>query len=176
MKKFIILSVSLFSLLLVTQAKAQVFEKGTKLIDAGFEFQESFEETVIPVFGAFEIGVTDDIGVGAKMRFWSKHDVNSLVIQATGAYHFGRFIPVEKLDVFGSLGLGVNRIWVSDYAEYSASSFMISPQIGARYFFTEKFGVTAKLGVDSYRYDDGYYDYGSRYTDVNLALGVSFKF
>lgn len=161
-----------------TQANAQAFQKGTKLFDAGFEIQESFDESVIPVFVNFEAGITEDIGIGAKARYWTKYDVNSLVIQATGNYHFGRLLklPVDKLDLFAGLGLGVNRIWVSDLGDYSINSFIVSPGIGARYFFTEKFGVTAKLGFDSYRLDDEDLHFGERYTDASFSMGISLKF
>jgi hypothetical protein len=179
MKKFFIASA--FILLLCVQAttgQAQAFQKGTKLLDAGFEIQESFDESVIPVFANFEAAVSEDIGVGAKLRYWTKYDVNSLVVQATGNYHFGRImnLSTDKLDVFAGLGLGVNRIWLTDYGDFSSSSFMISPGIGARYFFTEKFGVTSKLGLDTYRFDDDDFGYSSRYTDASFSLGVSFKF
>ncbi|SEI49728.1 hypothetical protein SAMN05216327_10238 [Dyadobacter sp. SG02] len=178
MKKIIIVPVLLFAFCLhAVTANAQAFQKGTKLIDAGFEIQESFDESVIPVFANFEAAVSDDIGVGAKVRYWTKYDVNSMVVQATGNYHFGRIMKLntDKLDIFAGLGLGINRLWVSDFSEYSESVFVISPGIGARYFFTERFGVTGKLGLDTYRYD--YYDdYASRFTDASFTLGVSFKF
>jgi len=171
-----------FALILVSlisnRASAQAFEKGTKLLDGGIEIVESLETSVVPVFVNFEVGVTEDIGVGAKTRFWSKYGVNSFALQALGNYHFGRLfnIPTDKLDPFAGVAMGFNRFSLSDryYLYYddesSITSFMFSTHAGARYYFTERFGAMAKLGVDLYRIDD----IGE--TDVSLALGVTFKF
>lgn len=150
-------------------AQAQAFQKGAKLVDAGFEFTDYDGAGVVPVFANFEAGVTDDIGVGGKLKLWSKNGVHSLTVQGTGNYHFGRLMRLSnnQLDLFGGLGLGINRI---SFDGYSESGFIVTPQVGARYFFTERVGATAKLGFDHYTIE------GYGFTDVIFGLGVSFKF
>ncbi len=160
----------LIQLTLVNTSHAQIFEKGTKLVDAGFEFTNGVGLlSIVPVFGHFEIGATDDIGIGARVRFWSKHGLNALLLQPTASYHFNRLLnlPVEQLDLFGSLGLGFQR--VSGFGE-SATGFIGTPYVGGRYFFTEMIGAVAKIGIDVYVHD------GFTYGDANFSVGVSLKF
>jgi len=176
MKKLSLFSVSLLLVSLVylsgSAAQAQVFQKGTKLVDAGIEFTDAFdvEGNIVPVYGTFEAGVTDDIGVGGKIRYWSKYGITSVGVQALGSYHFNRLFKLEndKFDVFATLGIGINRFSVKDYD--SETSLMITPVVGARYFFTESVGVNAKLGFDRYSFDL------DNYTDAVFSIGVSFKF
>ena len=159
----------LFQLTAATTAGAQVFEKGTKVVDAGLEITESGVVSIVPIFGDFEMGVTDDIGVGARVRFWSKNSVNSFMLQPTGSYHFNRLLnlPVEQLDLFASVGIGYQRL--SSHG-ISFSGFAFSPFAGGRYYFTERLGAVAKLGFDLNNYE------GISSTNFNFTIGVALKF
>ena len=179
MKKHALLYTAFFLVaigLLSSKTYGQSFQKGTKLVDAGIEFTDYGGADVIPFFANFEAGVTDDIGIGAKVKFWKKQEISSVIAQATGSYHFGRILnlSVDQLDIFGSLGMGINRLSVNlkDYGlgTESESGFIITPTVGARYFFNEKVGATARLGFDHYTFD------GIGETAFIFGLGVSFKF
>ncbi|MDQ6481918.1 hypothetical protein [Dyadobacter sp. LHD-138] len=158
-------------------AKAQIFEKGTKLVDAGFQLQSDY----IPIFANFETGVTDDIGVGAKSSFAKKNHVGNMGIQLVGNYHFNRLLklPVEKLDLLAGLGLGVQLVTYKFAGDSdSQAAFLSTPFVGSRYFFTDKIGAMAKVGFDIYRYKNDYGYYGSAvetFTRASFALGVTFK-
>lgn len=154
--------------LVVGHAHSQVFEKGTRLIDAGFQLQDHH----IPIFGTFEMGVTDDIGVGAKLSFARKNHTSLITLQGTGNYHFNRLLDLDndQVDIFGSLGLGLhlNRYSYLGFSD-SFTSFIVTPGAGARYYFTDKIGALGKMGVDIYKYD--IYSYNR----FNFLLGVSFR-
>ena len=175
MKKIsLFLVVVMAALFLNTTAKAQAFEQGAKVMDAGFEILDGdLDEVVVPIYVSGEYGVTDDIGVGAKLRFWSKDQVNNFTIQATGSYHFGNLLnlSIDNLDPFGGIGLGITRGWYKDFGvEFSNTAFIVSPHVGARYYFTDKVGATARIGLDTYSFE------GYRFTNVSVGFGVSLKF
>lgn len=154
--------------LVAGSAHSQVFEKGTKVIDAGFQLQDY----AIPIFANFEIGVTDDIGVGAKLSFARKDYTNMITLQGIGNYHFNRLLNLsnDKVDLFGSLGLGINMERYSEYGfSDSYNSFLITPGAGGRYYFTEKIGAFGKIAVDIYKYRI------YSHNEFNFLLGVSFR-
>ncbi len=80
-----------------------------------------------------------------------------LIAGVRGAYHFARLIPIPKLDVYAGLMLG-NDFAHSSYSTTSADpahvpsqeqaygGFVASVFGGARYRFTDHFGVFAELG------------------------------
>jgi hypothetical protein len=62
-------------------------------------------------------------------------------IALRGDYHFGKFVPVEKLDLYGGLLLGYSIVSISYPASYggptgTANILVWGANVGARYFFT----------------------------------------
>lgn len=123
--------------------------------------------------GDYEYGVTENVGVGGLVDYWSYSfgdfgftdwKYTYITIGATGSYHF--LIPGEsKWDPFAGLALGYYIVSVStpNYtgpATYDASRLFIGIQGGVRYFFTPNIAAQARAGFGAYI----------------LAVGVDFKF
>ena len=164
-----ILISSLFSFLFLVSftMQAQVFEQGTKFINAGIGFGNRYTLTNsnagLPLSASYEVGVTDKIGVGGFFGYSSSSDPNfnlsySLIMfGARGAYHFE--VSNDKLDLYGGLILGYYS-WSGDTTISGTSSGLTLGLFGgAHYMFSEKFGGYAELG----------------YTIAYLNLGVTFK-
>ena len=173
MKKGFVLLASLvfsFSILSQNSIQAQAFQQGTKFADAGLEFANGYGYvSVVPLYGYFESGLTDEIGLGGRLRFWSKYGVTSISMQGVGTYHFNNLLNLanDQLDFFGGFGLGFQRI--SDEG-FGVTGLMLSPHVGGRYFFNEKVGANAKLGYDILVIE------GFTFSNASLSLGVSFRF
>lgn len=130
---------------------ADNFEKGGKYVTP----QVGLNSWAIPFGASYGVGITDNIEVGVSVMvyFWSEsffgYDWSYTVITPSleGAYHFTTLeLPV---DVFAGLSLGYSIFSLSDgsgndYAGAFGSSLYLSPFIGARYFFKDKYAVSLK--------------------------------
>lgn len=184
MKKIVLfLVVVAFSL---TQLVAQepTFEKGNKVLNLGIGLGSTlysgtyYKSQVPPVSGSLEFGIVDNvlekgvIGVGPYLGYSSyKYEYSgwgwkysNVIVGARGNFHYPL---VDKLDTYTGLLLGYNVASSKEFGNatpgwdysYSAGGVVWSWFVGARYYFSEKFGVMAELG------------YGIAY----LNLGVSLK-
>lgn len=123
--------------------------------------------------GDYEYGVTENIGVGALLDYWS-YDFGSfgftsgysyryIAIGAIGSYHF--LLTDKKWDPFLGLGLGYYIVSVTTPAGgittgLDDSRLFLGAQGGIRYFFSPKIAAQARLGFGAYI----------------IAVGVDFKF
>lgn len=148
-----------------------IFKKGDKVFTLGVAPVSSLG---IPVNVAFDLGVKDNLGpgnlgiggivgfAGRKYTFGAlDYTVTSIVIAARGTYHY-QF--VDKLDTYGGVVAGYNAAsvkwpsnWVGAKTTYGGPVF--GGFVGARYYFTPKFGVMAEAGAG-----------GLGYLNVGLAL------
>lgn len=192
---------ALCAILFSLSASAQSYKKGQLDLNLGLGLGDNLVEgpgiTIVPPISAsLEYGITDDISLGGYMGFagsvsryygseWCNNGNGNgvnynytdsytwtyFLIGARGAYHFGRFIKVDKLDVYAGLLLGNDFAHesysttspCSDHVRYNDvpyGGFFWSIYGGARYHFTNRFGVFGELG------------YGVSY----LNAGVTFKF
>ena len=161
------------------------FNKGDKVLNLGIGFGTGlysgsyYKTSVPPISASFEVGVKDgvidkgSIGVGAYVAYAAhKYDYlgwgwkySNLIIGARGSFHYPL---VNKLDTYTGLVLGYNIVTAKEFGtsvlgyDYSASSSGLTYAwfVGARYYFSQAFGVMAELGV------------GITY----LNIGVSLKF
>jgi outer membrane immunogenic protein len=128
----------------------------------------------IPVYIGMDFGIADMITLGARASFQtksSKHGTNNeLTSRSTiilpsfrGDYHFSGHIEglPEELDFYGGLSLGL-VVWNNDveYYEYnpttgdrilkerndSSSDLELWMQLGARYYFSEKWAANVEFG------------------------------
>lgn len=170
-------------LMFAVGASAQDFAKGDKVLNLGVGFGGSLTSgsTVIPPISAsLEFCIVDNlfdakssIGIGgyagyttSKWKYSSDWGWNytNIVLGARGAFHY-QF--VDKLDTYAGVMLGYDIVNTKEYGTHagsigsgSASGFIWSGFIGARYYFLPTIGVFAELG------------YGIAYGNV----GVAFKF
>ena len=173
------------AIFIIAQASAQTpsFSRGDKVLNLGVGFGSTlyigsyYKMQVPPVSASFEYGIVDGIfekasvGVGGYLGFASYKweysawgwKYSNIIIAGRGTFHYPF---VEKLDTYVGLLLGYDIVSSKEFGtpvgyDYSATSsgLAYSGFVGARYYFTEKFGVMAELG------------YGITY----LNIGVAFK-
>jgi hypothetical protein len=176
-KLLLVLLVAIFSL---TQLVAQesTFKKGDKVVNLGIGFgstyYSAFYTSRTPALSvSFETDVKDgildkgSIGVGGYLGYSSASysgywKTTNIVIGARGAFHYPL---VNKLDTYTGLLLGYNIYHFKYESGFlgsagTSSGLLLAWFAGARYYFTDKFGVMAEIG------------YGISYFNI----GVNFKF
>ncbi len=138
------------------------FHKGDKFLTP----QIGLNSYATPFGASFEYAITENIGVGGTVMIALWNDwgyKNSLIMPAVeGAYHFTK-LKVEKLDLFAGLSLGY-AIFNSDYVSWS-SGLDLSPFIAARYWFSDKIGVSLKVN----------YSLFGDFSSYGTFLGVVFR-
>jgi len=145
-------------------AQSPAFRKGDKVLSftAGVPYVSTYNPVVPPVIVAFEYGIVDGIlekgavGIGVYAGFQSFSHFSNILLGTRGAFHY---TFVKKLDTYAGISVG----WRAGMAEsgYTAwTGFSHGEFIGARYYFTRSFALTAELG----------------YGISSLTGGVAFKF
>lgn len=128
-----------------------------------------------PTYIKYEHGILDEVGIGGYAAFsasrykWDKNHYNARTafsIGVLGYYHFNKLIPVSQLDVYAGAGLGfriVSDIYERPNDTDRDSDFDPLPlfKVGARWYFTPKFGVYIEGGYDGM-------------SDVNLGITLRF--
>ncbi|RCR71505.1 hypothetical protein [Larkinella punicea] len=169
-------SLLVMSLLLVgTQSFAQ-YQKGDKLLNAGIGLS-SYYGGGLPIGASFEVGITDEISVGAQVDFYTwgynfggyKWRYTFLPIAVRGSYHVNELLNLnnDKLDLYGGLALGYYISSFKDNSGYSGfydnaygNQVLFGVHLGGRYYFKPNLGAFAEVG----------------YGVSALKLGVAFKF
>jgi hypothetical protein len=120
--------------------------------------------TVPPVYLGFDYGVHPDVSVGLVASYYKSSvaigyglgdfSYTYYTVGGRGSYHFGKYLPVEKLDLYGGLMLAYGVVSVSTSAPgptalSAASTNLIvwGAHLGARYFFTQALAAQVELGV-----------------------------
>jgi hypothetical protein len=181
MKKIILLSIALSSLLLMSQnIQAQAFQKGNINFDvglgigaygtkvtfkaAGLEFSETdgASSFVVPI--SFEYGVTDKVGIGAQFgssSYFIDQD-SSDATESVKALDFGvnfnfHLLSSDKNDLFIGLGFGASSVkWAFKNINetYSGTGNYFNLYITDRIFFSDNIGVLFNLGYKGYTYNN----------------------
>ncbi|WP_128546567.1 hypothetical protein [Larkinella soli] len=162
-------------MLIGTQSFAQ-YQKGDKLLNLGIGLGAYYGGGV-PIGAAFEVGVTDEISVGAQVDFYTwgynfggyKWRYTFLPIAVRGSYHVNELLNLgnEKLDLYAGLALGYYVSSYSDNSGYSGfydnaygNKVLFGLHLGGRYYFKPNLAGFAELG----------------YGVAPLKVGVTFKF
>lgn len=131
-------------------------EKGGLQLNAGF----GTSGWGTPVYVGLDYGIHKDITLGAELSYRSdsnvyganKYKSSAIGIGVNGNYHFNSVLNMpSKWDLYAGLGLNY-YIWSYDndlYKTSNSSDIGLGGQVGARYFFTNKFGVNLELGGGS---------------------------
>jgi hypothetical protein len=133
--------------------KAQSFEQGNVILHGGIGIQSFFT----PIIFNGEYSVSDQIGVGAGLQFYSRDGSSATVGTIRGAYHFGEFIKNDQLDLYAGAELFFSL------SGGTGTIFSIYP--GARYYFSDNIGAFSEIGLAF-----------SGDATTQLRLGVAFKF
>jgi len=159
------------------------FEKGANVVSIGYGIGNlnpyrlgyGYKRLNLgPIYLKYEKGIMDELGVGgfvsaaySMARYNGKTYSTGLAIGlgVMGFYHFNKFIPLEKLDVYAGIGFGIKYYGQSfkDNFNKGTTEFFPSPmvKIGARYYLSNSFGVYIESGYD-------------RLSNANI--GISLKF
>jgi len=149
--------VILFTVLASTFSFAQgTLGKGGKQLNAGL----GFSDWGVPLYVGFDFGVHENITVGPALSFRNysytrggyKYKQSLTIISFNGNYHFNKLIDLpEPWDLYAGLTLGY--LFWSDvksssgvFYEGESSAVGLDLQIGARYFFTDQFGINLEFG------------------------------
>lgn len=143
---------TLFSLISMAAIAQAPLGKGGAQFNAGFGFS-SFGT---PIYLGADFGVHRDLTVGPVFSYrnygykilGTKYDQSLIVLGLNGNYHFNTIFDLpSEWDVYAGLTLGY-YIWsdIDGFDGGEASGLGFSGQIGARYFFTKKFGVNLEFG------------------------------
>jgi hypothetical protein len=166
------LIVGVMLLSLTTSTKAQLFDQGDIVLSFGLGLGATYyvhgwgyKTTVPPIFVAGDYCLREDLGpgnlgVGAYMGYsaykYEYYDdwgwkYNTLIIGARGTYHFVDL--VDKLDLYGGIMLGAEIVSSKEFGDYygddyNANSGGVAYDVfgGARYYFSDSFGVMGELG------------------------------
>lgn len=128
-----------------------------------------------PIYAKYEHGfLRDEVGLGGVFAnsFGSydlggggKYKIFAWSLGALGYYHFNKLIPVEKLDVYAGAGLMI-RSYSGKFKDTpgtndSHTDVRFVGQVGARYYFSDAFGVYGEAGFDDM-------------SDINLGITLRF--
>ncbi len=126
--------------------------KGGKQLNAGV----GFSNWGVPIYVGLDFGVHESITIGPRASFRSYSDnfggtryTQSLIVLGfNGNYHFNKLLKIASpWDIYAGLTLGY-YIWKADndFSGAQASGVGLDAQIGARYFFSPKFGINLEFG------------------------------
>jgi hypothetical protein len=173
MKKSYILSL-LFAMCLLfahVDSFGQEFQKGDVILNTGLGLGYYYGGGGYGGFAAglginAEFSITDEIAVGPYLAFTRRtYDVDGgdnfnytfIDFGARGSYHFGKLLKVntDQFDPYAGAFLGFVATsggyddGVYDYDDYGGR-VQVGVYAGARWFFSEKFGVFGEVGVGMY--------------------------
>lgn len=147
----------LLSLMVVLAWGQGTLDKGGMQLNAGL----GFSSWGTPIYIGADYGVHEAITIGPKISYrkyssnhlFGEYSQSLIVIGFNGNYHFNSLLKLpDPWDLYAGLTLGY-YIWSDVTWENSTYDFRgrssglgLDAQIGARYFFTEKFGVNLELG------------------------------
>lgn len=176
-REFKSLVIALVMMAAAAPAMAQVqYDRGDKLFSIGlgvggyYDGYYSYDNYYrgnyygVPLTASLEFFINDAISIGPYAGFTARNHSFAFDGGARGSYHFSKHIPLgtDKLDLYGSVLLGVSNVWYEgwDGEDYSDFAPRFGVTAGARWYFTDKFAANAEVG----------------YGLTSLLAGVTFKF
>lgn len=168
MKKFFSIVALIVLVSVANRSFAQLaVGKGDKFLNVGLGLGGGYYGYTgsIAIGGSFEVGVADNITVGAVGAYRGYEFASAYRLGARGSYHFNELLNIseDKLDVYAGVGLIYGGwTWKETYVgiRNSYGGIDFGGHIGARYFFKPALGAFAEVGFGV----------------APLQLGLSFKF
>lgn len=152
MRKLFLSLFMLFGLALTSKAQGTL-RKGDTQLNAGL----GLSSWGTPVYVGLDFGMGKNFTLGVEGSYRSyrqdyyggKFDSSIIGLQGNGNYHFNDILDMpNEWDLYAGLSLNY-YIWQTDsaYKAYARDSGLgLGAQIGARYFFTKKFGLNLEFG------------------------------
>jgi outer membrane immunogenic protein len=159
-KKLKMKKISLMALFVAVAATCSFAQgtlgKGGKQLNAGV----GFSDWGVPVYVGMDFGVHESITIGPRFSYRNYGyraagfdvDQTLIVLSFNGNYHFNKILNLEsKWDLYAGLTLGYYlwsdaKIDGNNYNGGKGSGIGLDAQIGARYFFSDKFGLNLEFG------------------------------
>lgn len=174
MKKILSIALALCLGIGLADAQETAFPKGTSAFNLGVGlvsglYGSGYKNKIPPVTLSYEYCLKDNlfkdkgaIGIGGLVGYtgakWNYlggdygWKYSNIIIGVRGNLHYSF---LKKLDTYVSLMLGYNVASAKSYGSWddslykaSAGGFRVGFNVGARYYFTNAFGVFAELGYD----------------------------
>lgn len=134
---------------------AQRVQKGETQLNAGVGFNSGYYGT--PIYAGVDYGVHPDITVGASASYvsfkpYANDKASWFGVGVNGNYHFNRLLSIpNNWDLYAGLTLAYNSFSydnkdVQGVYSVNTSGIGLVGQVGARYYFTEKFGLNVEFG------------------------------
>lgn len=145
-KKILTMAMVLFSGVLFAQTSP--VREGQLQMNFGF----GMSNYGLPIYVGLDYGVHPDITIGGELSFYSfdkwgyHHSVTS--ISGNANYHFNTALGIpSNWDFYAGLNLGFSA-WNSDagYSGSHTSGLGIGAQVGARYYWDNKWGINLEFG------------------------------
>jgi outer membrane immunogenic protein len=125
---------------------------GGKQLNAGL----GFSSWGTPIYIGADFGLSDEITIGPKVSFrkydqryfGNRFSQNLIVFGFNGNYHFNKILDLpSEWDLYAGLTLGYYS-WSDPGNDYDGrgSGLGLDAQIGARYFFSDSFGLNLEFG------------------------------
>lgn len=151
MKKILLIISLVFAISLAFGSNA--LAKGQTQLNTGVGFSSDWG---VPLYLGLDYGVHPDVTVGGEISFQSyeekyhsyQYDHSIIGVFGNANYHFNNILEIpSNWDLYAGLSLGF-YIWDSpdDYNGSESTGLGLAGQLGARYYFTDKFGVNLELG------------------------------
>lgn len=134
----------------ISYSKTQV-GVGQSQLNAGF----GLSSWGIPIYVGFDYGVDNNITVGGEISFrsyddnWKSRKYKHSIMGISGNfnYHFNEIFKLKpKWNIYAGINIGF-YIWNSD-DDYDGdkSGLGLGAQVGARYYFSNSFGINLEFG------------------------------
>ena len=108
----------------------------------GLNFGVGFSNNGIPVYLTYDIPVHADIAI-APMVMFDLDGFDGLTVGAKGDYYFDRLLTLpDAFDVYAGLNLGFRL----DFNNNKNHGLHGGIEIGARWFWSEKWGLNLEIG------------------------------
>lgn len=148
-----------------SKKKAPLRRKTTETFTKGAIFvtpQVGLYGGSVPFGASLEYAMTENIGIGATLMAWFGSGWSVFMPSVDAAYHL-TMLEVDKLDLFG--GVGVGFAIVGGHGISGSSGISINPFIAGRYYFSEKMGISLRVNIGLI----------GDWTGVGSMLGVVFR-
>lgn len=161
-KKSVFCLVSAF-LVFSFAAQAQ-FNKGDNLLNLGVGIN-SYYSGGFPLTGSFEVGISDEVSIGAGFDYLSHRyaypggnwNFTAMYFGGRGSFHLTELLElgVKEMDLYAGLGLGFRVFdWRDSYSfgtvgfgNQYGNGIYLGVYAGIRYYISEKVGFFGEFGV-----------------------------
>lgn len=160
MKKTMYVLATAFAILWASDAAAQ-FNKKDVLLNLGAGLN-SYYAAGFPLHGSIEVGVTDEVGVGASFDFVGSryrsggtyYPFVAMYIGGRGTFHMSELLQLNtpELDLYAGVAVGLRTFaWtdnsVGGLGSIYGNGIYYGIFAGGRYYFDKSFGVFGELGA-----------------------------